>query len=246
MDAMTRTAARTIISELGLGRGLLTLAEVGWRQSRGEPFRAYHLTNAQGVGHPGANPDELTTRERQSRAQLGPAVVLYRALRKRLDEARALDVTGRVITASGRVFLSQVLATLDLSQVRALSHAERDTYLRSLLAPIPNATFELSFDEQDRVHFTVNGCRFVTLCHELGHPELAPLFCAVDDHYFRFDLPQVQLERATTIAHGGAQCPFILSVRDADPSVRDADPSVRDADPSVRDADPESLSPPSL
>ena len=101
-----------------------------------------------------------------------------------------------------------------ISYLSSIPEDQREAYLRPLLDPVPNAIYTLDFDENYRVYFTVQACRFAQLCTQLEVPELAPLFCEVDDYFFRHDLPQVELERNTTIAHGGKQCPFVLSLSD--------------------------------
>ena len=198
MDAMTKAALKVLHQRLGLWSALLVIIRVVWGQLTGAPFAGW--------------PQAKQRRERESRQQLGPVILVYRALLTRYPQPHSLAVTSDVVAASGRAFLSHVLSGLDIDHLLSLPDDQRGAYLAPILSPIPNALFELSFDTEDRVHFTVKSCRFVGLCAELSHPELAPLFCAVDDHFFRHDLPQVNLDRATTIAHGGDQCPFILSL----------------------------------
>ena len=198
MDAMTKAALKVLYQRLGLWGALHIIVRVIRGKMTGAPFAGW--------------PKAQQRRERESRQQLGPAILVYRALLKRYSPSHSLLVTSDVVTASGRAFLNQVLSELDIDHLISLPNDQRSAYLTPILSPIPNALFELSFDTENKVRFTVKSCRFVGLCAELGHPELAPLFCAVDDHFFRHDLPQVNLERATTIAHGGEQCPFILSL----------------------------------
>ena len=52
----------------------------------------------------------------------------------------------------------------------------------------------------------VVSCRFVTLCEQVGAPELAPLFCAADLAYF-VEGP-IRLERPKTLAGGDDCCEF--------------------------------------
>ena len=198
MDAMTKAALKVLYQRLGLWGALQVIGGVVWRQIKGAPFSGW--------------PKAEHKQERESRKQLGPAVLVYRVLLTRYPQPYALEVTTDVVAASGRAFLSQVLSALDIDHLISLPEAQRSDYLTPILSPIPNALFTLKFDEDNRVHFTVKNCRFVGLCAELGHPELSTLFCAVDDHFFRHDLPQINLQRDTTIAHGGECCPFILSL----------------------------------
>ena len=198
---MTRAALKCLIRQVGFQKSVSLLGGLILDQIRGRPFHT--LSKA------------IDRKERDSREQLGPAILVYQRLCKQYDQSRALEITRQVVIASGRVFLSTVLKSLDISYLISLPQDERENYLRPLLDPVPNALYTLKFDTNNRVYFTVQACRFAQLCTQLKVPELAPLFCEVDDYFFRHDLPQVDLERSTTIAHGGQQCPFILSLNDS-------------------------------
>lgn len=207
MDITMRAGLVTLMRELGYLRGLLVILGVGWRLARGEPFRSLNQ-EAQAALEPSAG---HLDRERENRAQIAPVINIYNTLRRRVSEEEALRITGAVVIAGGRAFLSHTLRELnDTEALLNTSRSERVERLTQLLAPVPNALFELSIDDQDHVHYTVTSCRFVQLCHQLGYPELAPLFCAVDDYFFREDMPSIHLERATTLARGGERCPFVL------------------------------------
>lgn len=195
MDAMTKAALKVMLKDHGLMGGLRLAFLVGWNKAKGHPFSYL--------------PPPEDSREKGSRDQLGPAVLLYRILSKSYPMREALGYTRRIVEASGRAFLSELLSGLDIPSL--LKHPERENLLRAYLEPLPNAIFQLEFHEQE-LHFTVLRCRFVSLCHQLGHPELAPLFCAVDDAFFSLDLPDVHLTRPFTLATGGDHCPFILSI----------------------------------
>lgn len=198
---MTRAAFKSLIDQIGVYQTISLLAWVVVDLIRGLPFKSLAKADSQ--------------KERDSREQLGPVILIYGRLCRIHDQADALEITRKVVIASGRAFLAQVLKRLSIDTLISLPITERTAYLKPLLDPIPNALYTLHFDEENRVHFTVKSCRFVELCATLGVPELTPLFCAVDDHFFRHDLPQVNLERATTLAHGGVSCPFVLSLKDS-------------------------------
>ena len=207
MNAMTRAALKSLIKQVGIFRSLLLIVGLILDQVKGRPF---HLL-----------PKAIDHQDQESRKQIGPAILVYQRLRHRYDQNRALDITRQVVIASGRTFLSTVLQSLDIDHLINLPPEARESYLRPLLDPIPNAVYTLEFSEDHRVYFTVNSCRFAQLCTQLNVPELAPLFCEVDDYFFRYDLPQVDLERSTTIAHGGEHCPFILSLNETKETVAD-------------------------
>ncbi len=196
MDAIDRAALRVLVRELGLVRALRVGAAVRWRAWRGEPFADL--------------PPALGFQEVGSRAQAGPAVVLYRVLARALGADEALRVTGVVVEESALVFLEASLGILDRADVSHFDDAGRERFARERAARFPNAT--LTFDEisSERVKFTVTACRLVELVHHAGHPELAPLFCRGDARYFGEVQPGVRLVRPGTIAGGGATCPFSL------------------------------------
>ena len=198
MNAMTRAALGVMLHELGALEALKLGVSIAFASLTQDPFRSLASTSERAA--------------RASRAQLKPAVLTYRCLLTRRDPQEALRLTELIIQASGRAFLRGVLRGLDIPKL--LASERREELLRARLQRVPNATFSLRF-EGDTLHFTVTACRFVQLCHEVGHPELAPLFCSVDDAFFGHDLKGVELNRATTIAHGGDCCPFVFSTSGA-------------------------------
>ena len=197
MDAMTRAALTALIKEVGFLSTLKLGLKLTLRGIFTDPFKLLE----------GAVDDQ----EIRSRDQLRPAVLLYRILLEQRSQVEALRITQEVVQASGRAFLNDVVGGLDIHSLIASEH--RETLLRKRLVAIPNASFTLRFEE-DTLHFTVNACRFVGLCQQLGHPELASLFCSVDDAFFGHDLEGVSLERETTIANGGHHCPFVFTLNE--------------------------------
>ena len=198
MSPMTRAALKAMSADFGLWETLKVGVMIAYRETLGHPFRTLSPTKDR--------------RQRESRKQLGPAVLLYQHLSKSRSRPLALEITARVIEASGHAFLSSVMGTLDPRALLEMEEIERSDYLRPKLERIPNAIFSLSFTDKE-VRFTVTDCAFVSLCHQLKVPELAPLFCAVDDHFFGGVVSDIKLSRATTIASGGETCPFIFSFK---------------------------------
>ena len=197
MNAMTRAALGIMISELGIWTSIRLSTYVLIRSIFDDPFK---------------NLDKPSdTSDRLSRDQLRPAVLVYQYLMTKRDPTEALQCTELIVQASGRAFLRSLLDGLDL--VTLVQSNDREVILRDRLKAIPNATFSLKFVE-DQLHFTVSACHFVRLCHLLSHPELAPLFCSVDEAFFGHDLKGVHLERDTTLAQGGECCPFIFTLDD--------------------------------
>ncbi|MCA9538522.1 MAG: L-2-amino-thiazoline-4-carboxylic acid hydrolase [Myxococcales bacterium] len=199
-DATGRAAFRILRRHLGWWKAI----SVGWavsrREGRGEPF--HDLPAAE---------DE---RETQSRAQIGPAILLFSELSERLGDGPALRITAEVVEIGAHVFLNSVIGRLDRATLDALDDEARDRFVREKLSRFPNATVRIEHVGAREVRFTVMSCRFVRLCRDAGVPELAPLFCAGDASFFGGVEPDVVLLRDETLAAGGRCCPFTLRFRD--------------------------------
>jgi len=168
------------------------------RQERaGEPF--------------GSMPPVDCENERLSRAQIAPAVLLYKALLAHCPE-QALSVTERIVVEDGVRFLRRTLGVLSPTQLASLSSQERTSFAQSKAKKFFNATIRWDRIEADHIQFTVTACRFPPLCLAAGVPEIAPFFCAVDSQYFGSVEENVLLERSQTIASGASECPFTLRV----------------------------------
>lgn len=186
--------------ELGPLAALRFGAAVQLAAARGEPFN--HL------------PPAADARERASRAQAGPAILLTDRLCDELGEARGREVAHAVIQASAVVFLGTAVGTLDRDQMASWTPATREAFVRERLSRFPNAAVTLDEVGEGGVRFTVTACRLAELARETGHQALAPSFCEADAHYFGGVQPGVRLDRPTTIARGGATCPFALHWED--------------------------------
>ena len=196
--------------ELGFWRAV----KVGWnvesRTRRGEPFLGWDL------------PDDEN--EAQSRAQLGPALVLFEELCRSEDTLRAREITAMVVEAGAHIFLRSSIGVIRRSDLIQLDQAGRETFVAERMDRFPNATVTWDSISENHVSFRVTDCRFVRLCHQTGHPDLAPIFCAGDATYFGSVEPGVTLERPATIAEGAAECPFTLRFSETVPEVDRIEP----------------------
>jgi predicted ArsR family transcriptional regulator len=188
-------ATKVLWRRLGL-RAIGVLGEVGAAQARGDPFR--HL------------PKPRDLREELSRRQAAPAVLLFKALRKRLGGDEALSLTREVILEATVIFLGFAIGPLDRDELMALSEAEREALVRRLGVRFFNATVRWDEISSERLRLTVTHCLFPDLCREGGAPEVAPLLCQGDAVYFEEVLGTVELNRPGTIAEGAEVCPFEL------------------------------------
>ncbi len=149
-------------------------------------------------------------REALSRKQLAPAVLLYRALRERLEPERTLELTREVAVTGARIFLRRMVGLLDRRRFENMEAAERESFVDDIGQRFFNA--ELRFDEisPERLRFSATACKFPSLCRAAAAPEIAPLLCEGDELFFGTDLPDVELHRPCTIAQGAEECPFTL------------------------------------
>lgn len=152
-------------------------------------------------------------RERLSRDQAVLAIRLYRALLERYSPERSLVVAGHVIEAGAVQHLGKTLGDLDVRAFASLEQDERVSKVQAWIDSFFTATATLDEVQDDRVAFTVTACALARLCTEAGHPELAPAFCRGDAMFFAAQNPPVDLERPHTLAEGGHDCPFHLTLR---------------------------------
>lgn len=201
MDPNERIAAPVLVRELGVMKAIAIGRALRAAQKRGEPFAEL-----------GAPADE---KERMSREQIAGAVLLYRELLKRVDRARALEVTEKVVITAGVEFLRQVLGPLKREQIEPLGPEERERFARERGERFFNADMRWDEVSPEQVRFTVTHCRFPGLCKAAGAPELAGMFCRVDSAFFGDPANGATLHRTRTIAGGDRECPFTIALAGA-------------------------------
>ena len=192
-------SVRLLVRTLGALRAAAIIAEVSAAQLRGRPFE--HL------------PPPADRRERLSRGQVGPAILLYRAIERRLGRKQALELTGEVVIAATMVWLGRAVGNIDRDELMAMSPEQRHSWVTRIGDKFFNATMRWDEVSEERVVMTVTRCRFPELCAAAGAPEVAPLMCRGDEVYFGGHLPNVELVRPYTLADGGDCCPFELRWR---------------------------------
>jgi hypothetical protein len=206
-DVSARAALSVLVRRLGLIPGVRIGLAVEARVRRGEPFA--HL------------PPAVERRERLSRAQAGPAFVLYRVLRaQRLDEAGARALVAEALSAGAVAYLRHAIGPLRRSELATLGPLERQRWMDARAARFPNAEPHFEALGPDEVRFRIRSCRFVSLARDVGHPDLAPLFCAGDAHFFGTVEPDVMLDRPQTLADGGPECDFRIRFHPVERLVR--------------------------
>ena len=152
------------------------------------------------------------SRQKASRAQIGPAVAMYKALKERLGQDEALEVMRQVILPATISFLRYTIADPPVDQYIEATEEERRQLIGALMQPFFNATSEVTAVADESFTVEVRTCDFPMLCTAAGVPELASLFCEGDISYFNREESPVHLDREYTLAQGGDCCPFVFSL----------------------------------
>ena len=192
--------SEVLLAEVGPVATLRIALGLAWRRVRERPFR--------GLGAPSDR------KERLSRKQALPAILLYRELLARYDLNRALQIAGKVVHAGAVEHLTRTLGTIDADDFAAKSDASRLAQVRGWLDKFFTATASIDDVSAHGVSFTVKACALARLAKHAGHPELAACFCSGDKAFFEEQTPPILLDRPFTIASGGESCPFTLTLGD--------------------------------
>ena len=159
-------------------------------------------------------PPPESTKEVLSRRQIGPAIALYQALCKLMPRTNALELCGAIVKESTPLFLERAIGPLNRQKIMEQSETERTNWVHRVSAQFFNATMDFKEISDRAVGFHVNRCLFPELCKRVNVPELAPIFCEGDAHYFGTEIKEVKLTRPLTIARGDSHCDFDLSWKD--------------------------------
>lgn len=170
------------------------IAKVAYRLLLGEPWRNIHPAESE--------------RERLTREQAGPALVLLDVLTDKIGYERALAITSEIVTESAVLFLKTAIPPFTHSQFIAMSREEQLKFLNECIARFPNAVVEKVEVTDECFSYDVTYCEFGILMKKLGRSELAPMFCAGDAVFFERFMPEVEFTREMTLAEGGECCPF--------------------------------------
>ncbi|MEM7156370.1 MAG: L-2-amino-thiazoline-4-carboxylic acid hydrolase [Myxococcota bacterium] len=184
--AAASITVRRLRRELGLWRTARVLARVAVGRARGAPFAEL------------PPPDD--ERDRLSRRQCGPAVLLYRALLRETTQPHALQLTRASIQAGALPFLERMIPPLSLERFAVEGPALAQRFF--------NAEGEARMIDERTMGFDVRRCRFVELLEAAGAAELSPLMCEVDGEFFDGQRRPVTLRRRHTLAAGHDRCDF--------------------------------------
>ena len=196
-----RQVVSSLFDQLGLYRTLLVLWSIVVEKCRYHPFKS--LT-------PTKDPSESL-----ARAHVRDALVLYRAIDRRLED-NSESVFRTVMSKGAHAFLLSNIGWIDRPSYQKMSQQARQTWLSDLIHLFPNATATIDEASSGRVAFTVTRCRYVELARIAGYPDLANVFCAGDAAFFEAQPAGVEFERLVSIASGADHCPFVLTLTEND------------------------------
>jgi hypothetical protein len=180
-----------LLREVGLLDALRVGARVKAAVNRGEPYLGW--------------PDPADAKERDSRAQIGAAILLYRELTASRGADEALRITREVVIEAACAQLRRQIGPLRRQELERLAPERGDKFV--------NADMVWGDINATGLSFTVTRCRFPAICATAGVPELSPVFCAGDAKFFGTIEPEVELLRGPTIAEGAGSCGFEIRFR---------------------------------
>lgn len=160
-------------------------------------------------------------REVASRQQAGPAILLYRALKRRIGQEDALRITGRVVQTGALRFLGRQLRDLDPVAFSRSAPAQREAAAQGWLDAFFTAQSRLDAVSEQEVRFTVTRCALHRAAVDTGHPELAPVFCRADAAFFAALQPPIALHRPSVLADGDESCHFQLRMMPGERNAED-------------------------
>lgn len=200
-----RVALPVLVRELGVICAIGLVVRVQKALFDGAPYQSF--------------PQNVSESERRCREQIGPAIALYQELKRRDLGDRAYPIVREIILDAGLKFLTRTLSSNSVADLLDQDTAERMKTVEKLGRSFPNAEIRWDRVDHEAAEFTVTKCLFPAICQSCGVPELAPIFCEVDEYFFQNNSRNVTLFRETTIAQGGHECPFKLYWVDDDAPV---------------------------
>lgn len=192
-----RIGMQFILGEMGVIQGGRVISKLKYRELFDNPFKALN----QNI--------KLTEQQRLSQRQMGPLVILYQLLKEEgYTQEDALDFCNQLSQKVAVAFLKFNIPRISKRKWKPKSLTKKLSKLRKLAARFFNAETESEVISDDEMLITITGCHFATYAHQLGVPELGPIFCAADQYYFDHFQPDIKFERTQTLAIDGKPCDF--------------------------------------
>lgn len=159
-------------------------------------------------------PPAESQKDRDSRALIGDAIIIYRFLKENFPADHALTITNSLIQFAAIAQLDSLIPCISRQKIEALSHAEQEKILTHIINQFPNTDWEILASSDRAFTYRIVRCRLVELVDQLGLPELREAFCPGDAIYFQDYQPDLIFERPSTIAHTQNYCDFIFRLKD--------------------------------
>lgn len=192
-------AFSTLWNLLGRMTTLSVLAGMTKRQIAGEPWK--HL------------PPPVDEKERASRKQAGPAILLYRTLESRFGQEHAMKITGKIILDGSLKFLASRVPLIKPDILQKMQENDQRKFLEDITGRFFNADTDDIEITDSSFRYRITRCRFPELLDAVGHKELAPLFCAGDKVFFENSQPFIEFHRPVTLAENNKPCDFRFAIR---------------------------------
>lgn len=192
-------ALKALKKELTVREIVKILPALTKMKQNGEPF-----------GHLSAPQSE---KDKESRALIADAILLYRALCAFKLQPDAERITRNVIIESAVAQLKYLVPIIGKKELAALTEEKKRLKFCGIVAKFPNADYRIVKAEGKEYHFDITRCRLVELIVAAGHPELKDAFCAGDGLFFTAYQPEILFGRESTIGEGKDTCEFRFNIK---------------------------------
>ncbi len=194
-----KAAIKVLRKKLGWGKLIKVLPGLSKRQKLGEPWK--------GLAEP------IDQKDKDSRALIGEAILLYRELLNMLTSEEAEQIIREVIIESAVMQLYSLIPKISKDQIMAMTPDARREKFCGIVEQFPNADWVMKKASEDEFEYSITRCRLVELIIEVGHPELADAFCMGDGIYFDRHQPDILLTRDTKIGSNDDTCNFNFKIK---------------------------------
>ena len=159
--------------------------------------------------------EESTESEFARRLSISAAI--YLNLLERTEKEKAFEIMRKILVPIG---CDEQMDNLDALNVSNRPSMERLLAFYDFMGAGGVGQFverKLIQKDEDRLHYEVRNCFFHRFYQEVGVPELAKLFCKVDEQFFPRAFPDFKFHRGgssqNTVAYGRDRCVFIFDRR---------------------------------
>lgn len=195
-----KAAISVLKKELGWKKLISLLPKLSRRQKQGEPFSGL--------------PEPENSKDIESRALIGEAILLYRELLLMLPSAEAERIIRKVIIESAVAQLYSIIPLIRSKDIMGMTPDLRSVKFCSIINQFPNAEWTINKVTDTEYSYLISRCRLVELIIAAGHPELKDAFCAGDGIYFERHQAEIIFDRPSLIGSGDKVCDFNFRIKD--------------------------------